>query len=461
MRGFIKIVTISTAIYFLSWIFVYSTGVNHLAIQSEDTLPTIFLPVTIIKNGTLYADDYYEMIRDRYPHPDDKDFQIGLTPFYFQKVDGHYISAFPLTTGLLAILVYLFPLIMGMAISWENLIFLSHLVSSLIVALSGGVLYLLLKNYLLKDKKSSLLLTAVYLFGTINYALVSQALWQHGTLQLFLLLSLLFTYQRRWIFSGLSLGLAVLSRPTAILMMPFLLLILLNTLFNSKINIKDVKLDRKKLIALLVFFLGIVIAGVLFLWYTQKYYLGIQNNGYADQFLVGWLSRFPEGFLGLWLSPSKGILVFSPIFIFSILGLITILRNGRWKQKENLIYLASAAIIIVHTMILGRWKHWYGGWSFGYRMASDIIPFLVILLVPLIKSSRFIRYKKIFLVLFVISVLIEIYGMVFFDGIWHAAYDKGFVDTAWLWSIKDSEFIFNIRRVLVKINVLGKACPKC
>lgn len=447
--------------YFVSWVLVYITSVNHLAIQSEDTLPAMFLPVTIIKHGTLYADEYYQAIRHKYPHPDDKDFQLGLTPFYYRRVDGHYISAFPLMTGLLALPVYIGPLLYNMPISWYNLTALAHLTASLIVAISGAVLYILLKDHLLKNEKQALVLTGVYLFGTINFASISQSLWQHGTLQLFLLLSLLFLYQRRWAFSGLTMGAAVLSRPTAMVMFPFYILIMMHLLFDVRKKVSSLGLDRQKLLILLKYVSGILAAVIFFLWYTQTYYLGIENNGYASQFLVGWLSRFPEGFLGLWLSPSKGVLIYSPVFIFSIVGVILVLRGKNWKKKENFIYLVSAAMVLVHTLILGRWKHWYGGWSFGYRMASDILPFLIILLIPFVKSRLFHKYKGVFWVLIIISVLIEFYGMIFFDGIWHAAYDEGFSDTAWLWSIKDSEFVFNARRVLVKFRLLDKACPQC
>ena len=85
MRRLFQILLISTAIYFISWAAVYLTGVNGLPIQSEDTVPAMFIPVTIVKEKTIYADTYYEMIRNRYPHPDDKDYKKDLTPFYFRK----------------------------------------------------------------------------------------------------------------------------------------------------------------------------------------------------------------------------------------------------------------------------------------------------------------------------------------------------------------------------------------
>ena len=78
--GFFYIVLASFFLFIFSWIFVYTTGINKLAIQSEDTLPAIFLPVAIIKEKTLYLNSYVDMMMERYPHPDDKNGVRGLTP---------------------------------------------------------------------------------------------------------------------------------------------------------------------------------------------------------------------------------------------------------------------------------------------------------------------------------------------------------------------------------------------
>ena len=94
-------------------------------------------------------------------------------------------------------------------------------------------------------------------------------------------------------------------------------------------------------------------------------------------------------------------------------------------------------------------------------MASDVIPFMILLMVPYVKAPLFSVTRKLFTFLFVFSVGVQLFGIIFFDGIWHAAFDDGFRDTKWLWSIKDSELAFNIRRVLVKLKVLDRACPHC
>lgn len=476
-----------------------------MAIQSEDTLPAMFLPVTILKESTFYVDSYHKMLVERYPHPDDKSYVKGLTPFYLRKIvkeddtksclDGdctiktHYISAFPVVAGLLSLPVYVVPVLLGLPITWDNLITLSHLSASLIVAISGGFFYLLTNN-LLRDRKLfsgnlglrvekfdkhinkfSLLLTAIYLFATVNFAMISQSLWQHGAVQLFTILSLVFltkissegvksaaNFKNRCndyfnlFIAGLFLGLAVLSRPTAGILIPYFVLLSIyfvnNGLVLSPISMGALANIAKTKLAILS---GLIPALLFFVWYNQAFFGSLSNQGYANQLGVNWLTPFPWGFLGLWLSPSKGILVYSPVFIFSLAGAYFALKKGGWKT--NFMYLVFLCIILTHTLILGAWKHWYGGYCFGYRMASDIIPFLVLLLIPYFRSPVYAKTKYLFHAAIVISILVELMGLAFFDGIWHGTYDRGFWNQSWLWSVKDSEAVFNIRRLLVKLGL--------
>jgi len=486
--NFIKIVIFSFIVYFFSWVLVDTLGINKLAVQSEDTIPAMFIPITLLKEGTLYADTYYRMIIQRYPHPDDKEYKLGFTPFYFKKItpeidsalclefgsrvksfdfdrlcNTHYISAFPLISGLISIPVFVIPVGLGMVITFENLAFLSHMTAALVMSLSGGVMYLLLNNYIIEDSRKSLLVTFIYLFSSVNFALISQALWQHGPVQLFLLLavymfaSIIFEKQekpdlKRTFLGGLFMGISVLTRPTAALPV-IVLLVFLGCLILQNYS-------RKHLLQFLILVVtGLILCFLFFIWYNKTYYLSIENQGYFNQLGRSWLSKFPEGFLGMWISPSKGILTYSPVYLFSLLGAFVVFKRKNYKQDS--LYITSIIIVLLHTLIVGRWKHWYGGWSFGYRMSSDILPFLTLLLVPYIKSDFFDKTKNIFVALISISILVQIMGIVFFDGVWHAAYDKGFDETSWLWSIKDSEIVFNFRRILVKVGLLEKACGMC
>jgi len=456
-KRFFQIIFLSFFIYLGSWFLVYKANINKLAIQSEDTVPTMFLPISIIKEKTLYLDSYYNMMIGRYPHPDDKQQVRGLTPFYLKKIGNHYASAFTLITAFLAVPVYYVPLKIGLTVNWENIILLSKISSALIMASSGGFLYLLLKKQFSLDEKKASTITYIHLFGTVNFAMLSQSMWQHGTLQLFSILGLYFILDHlkqpkfkpfSAFLGGLFYGLAILSRPTSALALLFVGIYMLFKLNNFKFLLKTG----------IFVALGLLVNVAFFFWYNNKFYIGIENQGYASQLFGSWLSPFPISFIGVWFSPSKGILTYSPVFLFSFVGFYIALKKG---LKENLQYLFYFLIVIIHTLVISFWKHWYGGYSFGYRMSSDIIPYLVLLMVPYLKSSWYDKKHFLFSFLFVFSILVQVFGIIFFDGIWHAAYDTGFKNTSWLWSLKDSELMFNIRRVMVKLKVLQRACPKC
>lgn len=466
MKCFLKIVLSSFLIYFFSWFLLYKTGINTLPIQSEDTISTMFTTVAIIQDKTLYLDKYYPMLIEKYPHPDDKDQTKGLVPFYLKKVNGHYLTAFPIITSILSIPVFIIPLSFGAQVSWDNLIIWSHVASSLIMAFSVWFFYLLVFKKFQLDEKKSFYLSLIFGFGTVNLAMFSQALWQFGTLQLFLILSLYFSFSKNNFWSGFFSAIAFLTRPTSILAIifnPFIPIIFDSKKDKNIINYKKVFIN---------FIFGFVFPVLFFIWYNNAFYRDFSNQGYVAQAFNSWLSHFPEGFLGIWISPSKGILIFTPVFIFSLVGLWISINNWskNFKTKKlyiekifsvDFLYVIFGFIVVVHTFVMGFWKHWYGGYGFGYRMAGDVIPYLVLLLIPFLNSDLYKKYFKIFTFLVIISIFVQIYGLIFFDSIWHLAYDKGFKDTSWLWSLKDSEWAFNFRRILVKFGLLEQACPKC
>lgn len=450
MRFLLKLLLFSWCVFFLGWLIVYKTGINQLAIQSEDTLPAMFLPLTILRSETLYADEYYPMIVARYPHPDDKKYVKGLTPFYLKRVGTHYVSAFPIITGMLVLPVYTVPLLFGIVWSWESIIAVSHIAAALIISLSGCFLYLLIRNIYPGSRRDGVLLTLSFLFATVNFASISQALWQHGTLELFTILGLFYLFKTpgkisNIFWSGLFLGFAVISRPTAAL--PFAIL----GVFI---------LARYKINGALRYAWGSLFPALFFIYYNTVYYGSISNQGYASQIFDSWRTPFYLGFAGIWLSPSKGLLIYSPIFFFSILGAWLVWKKpGLFKNLDITLFRIFAVIVFLHTLIIGMWKHWYGGWAFGYRMASDIIPYLILLLIPYMQSPYYVKTKRLFYLAFAWSVGIELMGLAFFDGVWHAAYDRGPKDQSWLWSLANSEIVFNIKRLLLKVHLIKPFLP--
>ena len=156
-----------------------------------------------------------------------------------------------------------------------------------------------------------------------------------------------------------------------------------------------------------------------------------------------------RGILGLWLSPAKGVLVFSPILILGFYGMYYYFRHCRKFKLE----VSVAIIVILHSMALGKWYAWYGGYCWGYRMMTEIIPYMVLMIVPFVNSDYF-RQKAwgiLFWVLLIYSILIQMLGIVYFDSVWHTLFDG---KPGWLWNIENSQILFSIKRGLYKLGMM-------
>jgi len=436
MKKTLVIFFVSFLVYFFTWFGLYKTEINSLPLQSEDIVPSIFTGISIVKENTIYLNNYYEMMTSKYPQPDNP----SNTPFYLKKVGDNYLSAFPILSSIVALPVFYIYLQFTGIVTWEDAYNLSHLSGAFVMSLATVLFYYFLENVLKISRKNSILLTLVFSLATINLPLISQGLWQHGVVQVFSILGLIFFYKRNYFLMSLFLGFGILARPTAVIV---LIILGIFMIIKKELSLKS----------FLYSLLGVIIPASFFVVYNQFYYQDISNQGYAGQLLNSWIGNFPESFFGIWLSPSKGILVYSPVLIFSLIAIY----KG-YKKEEYL--KISFWVILIHTLVLSKWKHWYGGFGYGYRMISDIIPFLVLPLAYLLQNY-YEKVKKWFFITLVISLIIQAAGLIFFDSIWHNAYDTGFKNTSWLWSLENSEAAFNLRRVLVKGGFLERACEKC
>jgi hypothetical protein len=87
--------------------------------------------------------------------------------------------------------------------------------------------------------------------------------------------------------------------------------------------------------------------------------------------LIGW----PVAFAGCLISPSRGLLIFVPS-VLSVLYLIA--RYWRTLPNRRLVWL-SVGIIGGQLVMVSTWPVWWGGWSYGPRLLTDLIPWFVLL----------------------------------------------------------------------------------
>lgn len=86
--------------------------------------------------------------------------------------------------------------------------------------------------------------------------------------------------------------------------------------------------------------------------------------------------RLVRAFLGLTVSPYKGLFWYSPVLLLGLVGFFPFLRRHRWEA------IAYALVIGVHWLGYSRYLYWSGGVAWGSRYMLPVIPFLVLLATP-------------------------------------------------------------------------------
>jgi hypothetical protein len=209
---------------------------------------------------------------------------------------------------------------------------------------------------------------AVFAFGTSAWSVGSRALWQQTASMLFLSLALLCALRlgrsgRAWEWGlGICLALAPLVRPTnAVIAALFVCWMLVSARFA-------------------VLRAAIAAVGVLAVFggYSYTQYGSIVPPYYVP----GRLQENPAiGFaesLGLNLiSPSRGLIIFNPIVLLAVAGIVIRLRRHRFTGLDAVLIAA----VIGQWLVIAKFGS-TGGTVFGPRLMLDIVPFLVVLAAP-------------------------------------------------------------------------------
>jgi hypothetical protein len=85
--------------------------------------------------------------------------------------------------------------------------------------------------------------------------------------------------------------------------------------------------------------------------------------------------KFWTALTGNLISPSRGLLIFVPALLFVAYLLI---RFRRQLPHKRLVVLALAAMI-AHLIVISGFDHWWGGHSYGPRLMTAFVPWLVLL----------------------------------------------------------------------------------
>jgi hypothetical protein len=390
---------------------------NARALPGADSAPHRYLPLSVMCEGDL---DFDELPLG---WPGEK----GLMKVPYWLVageDGHLYSTFGSLPGLQATPVFLVAKLLDPVFSWRRVLQLGKLAASLMVAAAGAFLFIGLRHR--HGWRTAGLLALTYGLGTSMWSLGSQALWQHSAAAPWLCLALAFALSgRRLHWVGFFLGMAVLCRPS-------------NLLLAAPLTVW-VMLHRR---ASLLPFLALAaipaaiqaIHGLAFFGDPLAFGQGLIGETWS-QTMTGqdhvWTMR-PLDVLAMWISPSRGLLVFSPILAVGLWGLVASLRRG----GEPLLRWSLLGVVVVVTLHGLRFD-WAGGWGFGYRNVLDVLPFMILGI-----GARIDRTPRApMAILLACSVMIQVVGAIRYDLMsWNSTVDlHRHPERAW--SLRDSQLV--------------------
>ena len=399
---------------------------NLRPIPAGDTTPAALLPFTLLADHTITFDRFASWYAESQKMP----------PVWFRRLrDGHYYSIYPIALPVLLTPLYTpvaFLDIRNMPV--DRVVVLARILekgsASLIAALSA-VAFLALAGRL-TDKRTALLLTIVYAFGSQTWSTSSQALWQHGASELAIILGLLGLL---WASSrpdrllpvalaGVCAGFSVAFRITNVIF----LIILGGYVLLSRWNAA-----RKA-----AFAVSAMVAPAATLAYNLLLF-GSPLGGYDVGLVMFQRGDVWSGLSGLLFSPSRGLLVFSPVFIFVLAGVYQWMRGPGMPHPE--IYWICVFAATGHLLLISKSRGWYGGFNYGPRLLTDVVPCLVILLVPAMSLVVRLRpWKFAFGCALLVSISVQAIGAFCYpNGHWDALPQPVNKSRQRLWDWRDNQ----------------------
>lgn len=237
-----------------------------------------------------------------------------------------------------------------------------------IVALTVVVMYRLARLSL--DPPRAALIALLFAYATSTWSSASMALWMHGPSMLCLALALY------WLLRGRERAAFVYAAAA-----PLFFSFVIRPTNGAPVALFSlyVLLKHRKQFPLFVA-IGLVALVPLFMDSYAK------SGRLLDHYYLSGGTAAPRlslvGLAGTLFSPGRGLLIYSPILLFSLLGLWL---KGR-RRELGLLDGMLVGTIIVHWVSLSLFAvNWWGGHSLGPRYFTDMNPFLAFYLIPVLQ----------------------------------------------------------------------------
>ncbi|MCU0568264.1 MAG: hypothetical protein MUF49_16905 [Oculatellaceae cyanobacterium Prado106] len=434
-RGRLRPDVIIGLLIFVTCLFVYLA--NGQTISSNDNVPNTLLGFHWLDRQSLNFDAFRDSLFYR-----DQPSGVGPPYYWSEAPNGHLSSTYPIGVAILTFPLYgLFYCYLqvagwlgGMApaeiLSLANpeyratIVFFEKLAAAIVASGSMVIFYNLLRCKF--ERAIAILTTFIFAFATTTWMISSQALWQHGSANLVVLSILLGLFkanratepQRKVLLLvvGFFCGLLPGIRPTS-------------SVYGVAAIVYAILAYRREAVYLLlglpsfllsaswnVYYFGLSLKSLIVAGYNS---MSAEEASFAESFYRLTAKQFTEGFLGLLVSPARGLFVYSPILLFALPGSGAIAQPLKrslkrflqqslkqslqqspkeslqqfwtprlpakpsirrdWKSDEILVlgFLLAALVLFLQYCFFTIWP---GGPSYGPRYMTDLLPVLGLLM---------------------------------------------------------------------------------
>ena len=440
-----------TALLFLGLFCFLVYNANLRTIGAGDTFPARYLPLIVWHNHTLDLDANERLVAHGYPvldQPVGADSKIPYLPqaYWVFRTHRHQLASFyPVVTPLLVAPLYLPAVIWLNAQGWEQpeldrvAELMEKISASFLASIATILMYLVLRR---DGTQWSLPLTLVFAFGTNTWVISSQALWQHGTGELLIALALFLvtasTSPARITLLGTVCVLMAANRPPDALIAGAIILF---TMWKRRRNAWWLLIGAAAPLAAILYynlnFIGHIAGAYALVKVPQSFFQPIWS-----------------GLSGLLVSPTRGLLVFSPFLIFIPVGLAQRLRSPRSRGLAVALTFAVAAQILFYSH--GDWR---AGCSWGPRWLTDILPILVWMLAPAPRVLR-LPARSLLILFMVASISVQTIGAFWYT--WASdelifAGDPKSISMQGAWNPQNIPFLVELRHPPVRGDLLCNA----
>jgi hypothetical protein len=410
-------------------LFVALTAIYHAnlrPIDSSDALPGSLVPIAVALDHTVALDRFGPWLTGH----------VWYTGAVIRQSHGHYFSSYPIGGPLLVAPFYL-PLAPflrgwdpGTAVIFARIA--GKFAATAIAAISAVFLLLLLKRIV--SAPWAWCFTLTYALATETWSISSQALWQHGPAELAIIGGLLFLHfwtQRRtaaWTLwaCGACTAAAFVIRPNSLVLLPAILAALWLGKAKAGEHLR---------------FVALPLCGAVLLAGYNFYVFHRVTGGYDAALLKG--SSF-AGLAGSFLSPGRGLLIYTPIALFALFAFSR--RASAARARHRALFAASLIFIALDSISIARSVMWWGGYCWGPRMLTELTPPLIVLMAIGLPAIDRPWPRRAFAALALYSLLIQALGVFCYPkGHWDAGPPSVDGAPARLWNWRDNPIARTVR----------------